>query len=233
MQTFLPPRPLRLASYNIRAGLGTDLRRDPLRVLNAIRALNADVVALQEADHRLGERPPALPPDLIETHTGLVPLPVSENGVSLGWHGIALLAKPDLSAEAIHRYDLPGLEPRGTVAADIAGLRLVGVHLGLLRRSRRAQLDHIRDALDALPPRPTIIMGDFNEWSRKVGLGRLARHYQVLTPGRTYPATMPVGALDRVAHCDRLQVKMLDLPRAARWPQPSDHLPILAEVSAA
>ena len=69
--------PLRLASYNIRAGLGTDLRRDPLRVLSAISALQADIVALQEADHRLGQRPSALPRDMIEAHTGLRPLPVA------------------------------------------------------------------------------------------------------------------------------------------------------------
>lgn len=227
------PLPLRLASYNIRAALGSDLRRDPLRVLSAIAALKADFVALQEADHRMGERPPALPPAAIEPHTGLRPLPVAENEVSLGWHGIALLARPGLAPEAIHRYPLPGLEPRGAVAVDLPGLRVVGVHLGLLRRSRRAQLDHIRIELDALDPRPTVIVGDFNEWSRKTGLGRLARHYTVLTPPGTFPARMPVAPLDRVAHCDRLEVRMLELPRKAKGAHPSDHLPILAEVHSA
>jgi len=227
------PLPLRLASYNIRAGLGSDLRRDPLRVLDAIAALEADLVALQEADHRSGRRRAALPADRIEEHTGLRPLPVAENGISLGWHGIALLARPGLEPRAVHRYPLPGLEPRGAVAVDLPGLRVVGVHLGLLRRSRRQQLDHIRTALQALEPLPTVILGDFNEWSRKSGLGRLARHYRLLTPGGTFPARMPLAPLDRVAHCDRLQVRMLDLPRAAKGPHPSDHLPILAEVHAA
>lgn len=222
--------PLRLASYNIRAGLGTDLRRDPLRVLDAIASFNADIVALQEADFRLGNRPSALPFDLIEAHTGLRPLPVADNDVSLGWHGIALLARPDLSASTIRRYPLPGLEPRGAIAVDLPELRVVGVHLGLLRRSRRQQLDHIREELDALPERPTVILGDFNEWSRRVGLGRLARRYTILTPGRTFPSTLPMGALDRIAHCDRLSVKMLDPPRKAKGRHPSDHLPILAEV---
>lgn len=222
--------PLRLASYNIRAGLGSDLRRDPLRVLSAIAAFKADIVALQEADFRLGARPSALPRDLIESHTGLHPLPVADNDVSLGWHGIALLARPDLTVGNVHRYPLPGLEPRGAVAVDLPGLRVVGVHLGLLRRSRRSQLDHIREELDALPERPTVILGDFNEWSRSKGLGRLARNYTILTPGRTFPSSLPVAALDRVAHCARLKVKPLDIPRAAKGSHPSDHLPILAEV---
>lgn len=223
--------PLRLASYNIRAGLGSDLRRDPMRVLDAIAALDADVVALQEADFRTGSRPTALPRDLILSRTGLVPLPVADNTTSLGWHGIALLARPDLIAQTVHRYPLPGLEPRGAVAVDLPDLRVVGVHLGLLRHSRRRQLDHIREELDALPPRPTVIIGDFNEWSQSVGLGRLARRYTILSGGRTFPSSLPLGALDRVAHCDRLAVRMLDIPRRAKGRHPSDHLPIIAEVS--
>ena len=227
MSTFAP---IRLASYNIRAGLGTDLRRDPVRVLSAISSFNAHVVVLQEADHRLGARSSALPLDMIEARTGLRPLPIADNGVSLGWHGIAMLARPDLTASQIHRYRLPGLEPRGAVAVDLPELRVVGVHLGLLRQSRRLQLDCIRDALDALPARPTIIVGDFNEWSRKVGLGRLARRYQILTPGRTFPSNLPLAPLDRIAHCKDLNVKALAPPRAAKGSHPSDHLPILADI---
>lgn len=222
--------PLRVASYNIRAGLGTDLRRDPVRVLSAIAALNADVVVLQEADFRLGARHTALPRDRIEAETGLRPLPVARNAVSLGWHGVAILARPELTASGINHYPLPGLEPRGAVAVDLPGLRVVGVHLGLLRHSRRLQLDYIRDALDALPPLPTVILGDFNEWSRKVGLGRLAQRYRIVTPGRTFPSTLPLGALDRVAHSADLDIRMLPPPRKAKGRHPSDHLPILAEV---
>ena len=67
---------LRLATWNIRAGLGTDLRRDAGQVIEGIAALDADIVALQEADFRLGARPSALPRDLVALHAGLVPLPV-------------------------------------------------------------------------------------------------------------------------------------------------------------
>lgn len=225
--------PVRIASYNIRAGLGTDLRRDPLRVLAAVRAFDADIVALQEADFRMGARPSALPLDQIEPHTGLRPLPVAPNDVSLGWHGIAILARPDLAAENVFRMTLPGLEPRGAVAVDLPDLRVVGVHLGLLRHSRRQQLDHIREELEVLPPRPTVILGDFNEWSRTKGLGRLARSYTLLTPGRTFPSSLPVGALDRMAHCDHLRVKPLPIPAKTKGRHPSDHLPILAEITPA
>ena len=223
---------LKIASYNIRAGLGSDLRRNAVRVLDRISALGPDLIALQEADFRTGARPTALPFQLIRDHTGLEPLAVGANGISLGWHGNAILARPGLVLSDIHRIDLPGIEPRGAVIADIDGafpLRIVAVHLGLLRRSRRQQLDHIRHTLGFLAPRPTLILGDFNEWSRVRGLGRMARHFVLQTPEPTFPARFARASLDRMAHSDDLDLRLIQLD-AGRGHQPSDHLPIMAEV---
>ena len=89
------------------------------------------------------------------------------------------------------------------------------------------QIDAIRGQLAHLPHRPTVIIGDFNEWSRKRGLGRLTREFRIATPGATFPARRPLAALDRVAHSEDLDVDVKPvrgLPGAA----PSDHLPILA-----
>ncbi|MCC7319406.1 MAG: endonuclease/exonuclease/phosphatase family protein [Rubellimicrobium sp.] len=222
---------LRIASYNIRAGLGTDLRRDAGRVLDRIAGLAPDLIALQEADFRLGPRPAALAPALIRERTGLVPLAVGQGGPSIGWHGNAILARPGLHLGRVERIDLPGVEPRGAVIADIEGgfpLRLVAVHLGLLRHSRRRQIDHIRAALERLPRRPTVILGDFNEWSRMRGLGRMARHFTLVTPAATFPARRAVAALDRMAHSGDLELRLVPVDRG-RGHQPSDHLPILAE----
>jgi endonuclease/exonuclease/phosphatase family metal-dependent hydrolase len=226
--------PLRLASYNVRAGLGTDLRRDAHRVLDTLAGLDADIVALQEADFRTGRRPTALPPEAIQARTGLVPVPVGR-GDSLGWHGNAILTRPGIPVGEVLRLDLPGLEPRGALIADLGGplpLRVVAVHLGLLRGSRRAQIDRLRHVLDDLPPLPTVILGDFNEWSRKTGLGRLARDYAIVTPGPTFPSSRPVASLDRLAHCPRIKVATVPLPRR-RGPHASDHLPVLATLSPA
>lgn len=90
---------LRLATWNIRAGLGTDLRRDAGRVIDGIAALDADIVALQEADFRFGARPSALPRELVALHAVLVPLPVGTNAASFGWHGNTVLVKPGILAQ--------------------------------------------------------------------------------------------------------------------------------------
>lgn len=224
--------PLRLATWNIRAGLGTDLRRDPGRVMAGIAALRADVVALQEADFRLGLRPSALPRDRIEEETGLVPLPIGPNAVSLGWHGNAILARPGIGVSGLERLDLPGFEPRGAVIVDLDGiepLRIVAVHLGLLRAARRRQLDAIREALHRHLPRPTVILGDFNERSLRVGLGRIAGRFRIAETGKTFPSRTPLLPLDRIVHSADLEVTPLPIPRR-RAPYPSDHLPLLAEV---
>ncbi|SHI84647.1 endonuclease/exonuclease/phosphatase family protein [Wenxinia saemankumensis] len=225
---------LTVASYNVRAGLGSDLRRDARRVLHTIAGLGADIVALQEADFRMGPRPTALPFDMVRAETGLEPVAV-ESEVSIGWHGNAILARPGLPVEEIRRLDLPGLEPRGALAVDFGGalpLRVVGVHLGLLRRSRRQQLDALRDTLSDWPALPTAILGDFNEWSGRRGLGRIARDYRILTPGRTFPSTLPIGSLDRVVHSPDLDVSVLHLPRR-RGPHASDHLPVAVRIARA
>ena len=61
---------LTFASYNIRKAIGLDRRRNPERILAVLREIDADVVALQEADRRLGRRASALPREMIEEHTG-------------------------------------------------------------------------------------------------------------------------------------------------------------------
>lgn len=223
---------LRLASWNIHKAVGTDRRRDADRVLAGIAALQADVVALQEADFRLGDRPSALPRDRIAEVTGLVPLPIGRNAVSLGWHGNALLARPGIRLCGLDHLDLPGHEPRGAVIVDLdtpLPLRVVAVHLGLLRAARRRQLDAIKAALQRHPARPTVILGDFNEHSRRVGLGRIAQPFAILPTGPTFPARRPFLPLDRIAHSHDLDLTPLDLP-STPGPLPSDHLPLLAEL---
>lgn len=225
---------IRLGSYNIRAGLGTDLKRDPGRTLTAIDALNLDVVVLQEADFRMGARPTALPFGALTEMTGLVPHRMMENAKSLGWHGISVLAKPDMALRDFDKFDLPGFEPRGAILAEfdtrIGPIRIVGVHLGLLRRSRRAQISHLRQIMEGRDTMPTILAGDFNEWSSRRGLGRLNDDYQIVTPGPSFPSRYPTLSLDRFVHTPDLTIDAKPVRQAARGPYPSDHLPIVGNV---
>lgn len=131
------PDQLRIASYNVHKAVGVDYRRSPERIARVIASLKADIVALQEVDRRLAPRPAVLSAASILRESGLVPVEVATNDVSLGWHGNALLVRDTITVRAVERLLLPGLEPRGAVLADletpIGPLTVVGAHLGLLR----------------------------------------------------------------------------------------------------
>ncbi|SLN33854.1 Endonuclease/Exonuclease/phosphatase family protein [Pseudoruegeria aquimaris] len=226
---------MRLASYNIRKCLGTDRRRAPGRVVEVINGLGADVVVLQEADHRLGPRPAALPASTISAYSDFRPVPLAENDVSLGWHGNAILLGPQVRETRIERLELPGLEPRGAVMAEVeteeGPLRVVGTHLGLLRRYRLLQMQAIAEALEGQPPMPTAILGDFNEWSAHGGMEPLNGRFHVHAPGLSYHARRPVAGLDRIALNDTAHLLRAGVEKGELAQLASDHLPIWAEVA--
>ena len=224
---------LHLASWNIRKCVGLDRRRDPGRVARVLSGIGADVVALQEADRRLGRRPAALPRWLLEAETDYQPVEAATHEISLGWHGNAILLGPDITCQELHTLHLPGVEPRGAIVADIAGkgarLRVVAVHLGLLRRSRHLQFNAIRAHLETLRDRPTVILGDFNEWSDAQGLEGL-HDYDVCAPGHTFHSARPVAALDRFAVGEGVELRDAAVIETPMTRVASDHLPIEAKV---
>ena len=202
-----------------------------------IDGLDADLILLQEADKRMAPRPAALPADLVrEAGWQVVPFGADDSdGVSLGWHGNAMLIRGDVQLMDTGRIILPGLEPRGAIRADlitpIGPLRAVGVHLGLIRRNRQAQLARIAAELRRLPDCPAVLAGDFNEW------GALARSLsdssytlKTATTPLSYPAPRPVARLDRILYSPDLHVTATGgsaAPGAARIA--SDHLPVWAD----
>jgi endonuclease/exonuclease/phosphatase family metal-dependent hydrolase len=223
---------LRIASYNIRKARGLDQKRRPERTLQVINALEADVVVLQEADRRMGERLPAIPRHMIETETDFQLIEVSANEISLGWHGNAILVRKGVKVTDKQRLVLPGFEPRGAVRIDLdiaGGTSVVAVHLGLLRRDRRAQLEVLAQATEGC--RRTIIAGDFNEWSTQKGLEPLDAGFDVHTPGCTFHARRPMAALDRFAMSTGVQLVDAGVAQSALAQRASDHLPIWSDVA--
>ena len=225
---------LRLASYNLQKCVGLDMQRRPDRSLLVIRALRADVIVLQEADKRLPPRPTALPFDLIETN-GFDIVDFGQPGGSLGWHGNAMLVRNGATIIETDALDLPGLEPRGAIRADldtaIGPLRVIGVHLGLLRRYRLMQLSAITRHLRRLAPMPTILAGDFNEWGSKRALDVATPGLDFVDPGHSFPAARPIAGLDGFA----LDKNLTPVNKAVHSRRParvaSDHLPVWIEVT--
>lgn len=225
----------RVASYNIRKAIGGDWRRDPARILAVVRALGADIVAIQEGDYRFRGRAPLFEADEVLQRTGLTAIDLSAGLPGLGWHGNVLLVGPRLRVVSVTTRELPGLEPRGTVTVDVdlAGcpVRVVAAHLGLFPHHRRRQAELLMQPLDASEARPAVALGDFNAWGR---LPRsLAPFRDAMTEvvcGPSYPARLPVAALDRIFHSAGLTMVARGVWREPPASVASDHLPIWADL---
>ena len=224
---------LTFASYNIHKGIGVDGRRDPERIISVLRELHADVIALQEADRRFGDRESVLPKALLDD-TPWRPAPVSKRQRSLGWHGNALLVRKDIAIEAAEPLALPTLEPRGAVRADLLvegrRVRVVGAHLdlsGLLRRDQiRAMLRHCERCEHACP---TVMMGDFNQWGRNTGAVReFSRGWHSVAIGASFPSRRPLAPLDRIVHSGEWACRQAGVHHSALAVVASDHLPVKA-----
>ena len=227
---------LTFASYNIHKGVGLDGRRDPERIIAVLRELHADVIALQEADRRFGERESVLPKALLD-ETPWHAAPVARRPRSHGWHGNALLVRRDIEIEFAAPLPLPTLEPRGAVRADLViegrRLRVLGAHLdlsGLRRRDQiRAMLRHCAQCESACP---TVLMGDFNQWGHSRGaLREFAAPWRALPLGNSFPSRHPLAPLDRIVHSGEWTVSAAGVHHSALAAVASDHLPVRATLS--
>jgi len=228
---------IKVASYNMRKSIGTDRRRRPERTLQVLCEIDADVVALQEADRRFGTREAVLTGHLLSEHSPWKAIPVGGRARSMGWHGNALLVRREaqvVDCEAIH---LPALEPRGAVMADVRirgeMLRVVGMHLDLSGLWRRRQAHAILAHIGASTHQyPTVMMGDLNEWSAGSGCLRdFAAHFQFAPTGKSFHARRPVARLDRIMASPDLEITGAGVHETLSSRTASDHLPIWATVA--
>lgn len=226
---------IRVATYNIRKAIGADRLRRPTRTLEVIGEVRPDIIALQEADRRFGARISALPLDLI-AECGFAAVDFDTRPESIGWHGNTILVRKGLDVERHGLIKLPTLEPRGAVFADVRAsngkLRVVGMHLDLSGLWRRRQIRAILAALAPLPSRPTVLMGDLNEWSPHGGsLVEFHHAWRIAHSTPSFHARRPVGRLDRILVGDGLRIIASGTHHSAKAKRASDHLPVWAELA--
>ena len=225
-----------VASYNIHKAVGTDRRRLPGRILDVLAEIDADIVALQEADMRFGARTAALPPALIAAHSPYEPVAFDIRPGGLGWHGNALLVRRGTAVTAALPLTLPMLEPRGAVLAELElggqPLRVVGMHLDLSGLRRRAQAHGVVTQVAARAAMPTVLMGDFNEWRARGGcLTAFGGDYALAPTGASFHARRPVAALDRIVLGAGVELFDCGVHRSPAARLASDHLPIWARMA--
>ena len=229
-----PTQALTVVTWNIHGAVGTDGRYAPGRIVDVLKEINADIVALQEVASE--QEHGSFLHDL-ERDTGfhlVAGLLRQRRGSDFG--NAVLSRYPVLSVDHLD-LTVGHYEPRGAldVCVDVGmplPLRVMATHLGLRPGERREQVRRILAAVERDNPHPTLLMGDLNEWYL---WGRPLRwlhsHFrEVPAAPPTFPARRPVFALDRIWVSPTGSVR-----RLARHSTPlarisSDHLPLIAEI---
>src|SRR5262245_44229607 len=108
-----------VGSYNIHECVGTDGRRDPVRIAEVIQALDADVIALQEVASRWGPGAEMVQMEFLAHTVGLQAISGPTIERRDGHYGNVLLTR--LPVIAVRKLDLTVLrrEPRGALDVDL------------------------------------------------------------------------------------------------------------------
>lgn len=225
------------ASYNIHRCFGTDRKYLPERIVEVLRALDADVIALQEVDMRLlaDDRHQL---EFLAAELGMTHIAGPNIQDHRGVFGNALLTRYPVRKVRLLDLSVRRFEPRGAIFAHLdvgrgLDLLVVATHLGLNAAERRLQVRKLLHALAAEPgDGPVVLMGDCNEWKPNHGALRgLNRRFGQSMMPRTFPSRFPLLPLDRIwvspnSGLRRAAVYATPLARVA-----SDHLPLRAEIS--
>ena len=230
---------LRIATYNIHRCRGLDRRTRPDRIAAVLRAIDADVVALQEV---VGAGPSGRghAEDLgAALGMGWVMAPARQLRGHL--FGNVILSRLPIRHHAQHDLSWKGCEPRCAQRVDLLvgshELHLYNVHLGTALLERRYQASRLVAFVhDRRVAGPKIVVGDFNEWTRGLATRMLSERlhsvdlFAHIKRRRTYPGVFPVLHLDHIYYEGRVEVTNVELPRTRTALIASDHLPLVADI---
>jgi endonuclease/exonuclease/phosphatase family metal-dependent hydrolase len=157
-----------VATYNIRHGLGMDGQVDLARTAAAIRALGADVIALQEVDRLAARSGSVDQPRELGARLGLEHAFGAFMPYQGGEYGMAILSRfPIKRTQAIRLPD--GNEPRVALLVELelaSGRRVavVNVHFDWVDDDayRYQQVAALAAVLDTMSF-PVVLLGDFND----------------------------------------------------------------------
>jgi len=237
---------LRVLSYNIHTGIGSDNVLNLDRTADTIRGARPDVVALQEVDVHWAERSEFKDQArelgrLLRMRVFFAPIydldPLTP-GAPRRQYGVAILSRlpmPHTANLEITRLSTqdpnPVPAPAPGFAEAVVVVKGVAVHVYATHLDYRSdpavRAMQVADMLRIMSPGPTLLLGDFNA---EPAAAELAPLWDKLTPapvGLTYPADVPAKRIDYVTVSAGIHVRWATVPETLA----SDHRPVLAEVS--
>lgn len=239
---------LKILSYNIHKGFTIGNRDFILKeIRHALREMDADILFLQEVlgDHSENKIPDWQTAIQFEYLADTVwpHFSYGKNAIyPEGHHGNAILSKFPIVDWSNHVISTNRLEHRGLLKTKIhipgidREIILANTHLDLTQTGRDKQAKMIISHLLPDKDLPFVLVGDFNDWNKKVSpmieaqLG--AKEVFQALHGRyplTFPSFMPMLSLDRVFIHKLKAIEAMALTDS-HWRKLSDHLPLYVEV---
>lgn len=218
--------PLRVLSYNIHHGEGTDRKLDLERLAKIIVESGADLVALQEVDvlaKRTGKVDQAKTlAELTKLHVAFIDAMAFDGG----HYGGAILSRwPIIEAKKIELPQEQGREPRIAIQArikpegELPELLFVGTHFcHQSEATRQRQAAKLNEVLAEKAGLPIVLAGDFNAENKSETIKSLLVRWK--------------DTADKAGVIDYIFVRSSDPWRVVETktfdePVASDHLPIL------
>ncbi len=226
---------MKVVTYNIHRARGMDWKVRPERIVQVLKEIQPDIVALQE-----------VVADQIDYLTRELDLAFvfGKNDLLRG-HDYGNLTLTRYPIQHSENYDVSfrAREKRGCLRTDLSVpgaplLHVFHVHLGTSYFERRHQAVRLVSREVIHNPEltgPRLLLGDFNEWTRglvtrllsaSLESGNLHEH---IRRKNTYPGVLPFLHLDQIYFDPALGLKSLSLHRTPRSLIASDHLPLVAE----
>ena len=235
---------LRVVTYNVHRCKGIDGRLRPDRVVDVLREVDADVIALQEVVSADGDgevNQARYIGDTLGLHWAL-----GENRKLKGAaYGNVVLSRFALRVVKNHDISVVGRERRGAFHTDVLigredHIHVFNIHLGTAFIERRHQGRRLSERGSGILHNdelkgPKIVLGDFNEWTTGLATQLLGSHLKSvdvlkhLGRRRTYPGFLPVLHLDHIYYDGPLELQKLTLHRTRKSLMASDHLPLVAD----
>lgn len=246
---------LTVASYNIAAGRVSS----PEELGKAIKAMNADFVALAEVDRNTERSGHKDQLDIIAKEAQMYPIFGKAIDFEGGEFGPALLSKYPVIKSQNFLLPVPGdgrqhvlivaevqvpnfSEPVLFMAAHLDYKEDATVRMKQVQEINAVAIASIKTVFSGIESRVKILAGDFNEVNGTDVMNEIYRYWDPVldenADNRTWPAINPALAIDHILTYkgQKWEVKDVIIPNEnpvwnnINWPTVSDHVPVIAKI---
>jgi len=230
------PHTIRILSYNIHHGAGTDGKLDLARIAGVIRSASPDIVSLQEVDKKTKRSKGVDQAKELARLTNMKCVYGASMTFQGGKYGNAVLTT--LTVKESKVIPLPG-EPRSALCVTLkvphkgpstGEILFMATHLDTKHKPRRSSVPLIEKVFESRPTTPAVLAGDLNASPNSPTMRQFGKTWLNATARKglfTYPAGNPSVQIDYILYrhlrlCTVLKTQVLKEAVA------SDHRPILA-----